>query len=284
MCPPQEDFETGLVKFKLNMKTGILYFAKCGFIPALTSSHVAKFVLDNKERLDKTQIGEVLGKEPEYAFVKDEPSATSGGKGFCVEILHEYVTLLEFAGMEFDNAIRHFLSGFRLPGEAQKIDRIMEKFAASFVSQNDTVFPSADTAFILAFSIIMLNTDLHNPSIKEDRRMTREGFTRNNRGIGKDGGDLPPELLEGIFDRIQKSAFSLKEDDDARLLISNPLSKDSGVNFEGLFGNNKEQKKKQEEFRKERAELMSSSEQVSRSYQNFTPLSFALTNTTRRSS
>ena len=32
--------------------------------------------------------------------------------------------------------------------------------------QNPSVFPSADTAFILAFSIIMLNTDLHNPAIK----------------------------------------------------------------------------------------------------------------------
>lgn len=34
------------------------------------------------------------------------------------------------------------------------------------ICQNPTVFPSADTAFILAFSIIMLNTDLHNPAIK----------------------------------------------------------------------------------------------------------------------
>lgn len=37
--------------------------------------------------------------------------------------------------MEFDEAIRHFLSGFRLPGEAQKIDRMMEKFAERFCLQ-----------------------------------------------------------------------------------------------------------------------------------------------------
>ena len=34
---------------------------------------------------------------------------------------------------------------------------------------NKGVFPSADCAFILAFSIIMLNTDLHNPSIRSAR-------------------------------------------------------------------------------------------------------------------
>lgn len=82
------------------------------------------------------------------------------------QVLHEYVDMMDFKGMRFDDAIRHYLSGFRLPGEAQKIDRMMEKFSERFCLQNPTVFPSADTAFILAFSIIMLNTDLHNPAIK----------------------------------------------------------------------------------------------------------------------
>jgi hypothetical protein len=96
-----------------------------------------------------------------------------------------------------------------------QIDRIMEKFAERYTIQNPSIFPSADVAFILAFSIIMLNTDLHNPAIKEDRRMTKEGFVRNNRGIC-DGQDLPAEILTGIFDRIKEDPISLKEDDDAR--------------------------------------------------------------------
>lgn len=91
----------------------------------------------------------------------------------------------------------------------------MEKFAERFTEQNPEVFPTADAAFILSFSIIMLNTDLHNPAIKEDRRMTKEGFVRNNRGIC-DGKDLPEHLLNSIFDRIKASPISLKEDDDAR--------------------------------------------------------------------
>lgn len=91
----------------------------------------------------------------------------------------------------------------------------MEKFAERFTEQNPSVFPTADAAFILSFSIIMLNTDLHNPAIKEDRRMTKEGFVRNNRGIC-DGQDLPEDLLTSIFDRIKKSPISLKEDEDAR--------------------------------------------------------------------
>lgn len=67
---------------------------------------------------------------------------------------------------EFDEAIRQFLNGFRLPGEAQKIDRIMEKFAERFCRCNPKAFSSADTAYVLAYSVIMLNTDAHNPMVK----------------------------------------------------------------------------------------------------------------------
>ena len=122
-------------------------------------------------------------------------------------MLHHYVDAMDFTGMQFDDAIRLFLSGFRLPGEAQKIDRIMEKFAERYTRQNLDVFPSADTAFILAFSVIMLNTDLHNPSIKPEKRMTVESFIRNNRGISVDGTDLPEEFLTGNIQTNSGSAL-----------------------------------------------------------------------------
>lgn len=61
---------------------------------------------------------------------------------------------------------RTFLNGFRLPGEAQKIDRLMEKFAERFVNCNPEAFKSADVAYVLAYSVIMLNTDAHNPQVK----------------------------------------------------------------------------------------------------------------------
>ena len=58
------------------------------------------------------------------------------------------------------------MNGFRLPGEAQKIDRLMEKFAERYVSCNPDAFKSADVAYVLAYSVIMLNTDAHNPQVK----------------------------------------------------------------------------------------------------------------------
>jgi len=265
----QQNLEIGLVKFKLSLKGGLSFFIKHDFCK-LDACDVARFLYENSEELDKTQIGEVLGGAPDAAFIKtkegeEEIDPEKGGKGFFLRVLYHYVDRMEFTECMFDDAIRLFLAGFRLPGEAQKIDRIMEKFAERFTRQNESVFPSPDTAFILGFSVIMLNTDLHNPSIKPERRMTKESFVRNNKGIA-DGGDLPEQVLTGIFDRIKENPFSLKEDDEAREKVSKENTQDlfnSLFVFEGptIFGSSAEEKKR-EKFRKEREEMMAASEQL----------------------
>lgn len=53
-------------------------------------------------------------------------------------------------------------------------------------------FWSSDTCYILSFAIIMLNTSLHNPNVKD--KTTLERFISMNRGINN-GQDLPNDLL-----------------------------------------------------------------------------------------
>lgn len=50
--------------------------------------------------------------------------------------MYAYVDQMDFQGKDFVSALRLFLEGFRLPGEAQKIDRLMEKFAARYLECN----------------------------------------------------------------------------------------------------------------------------------------------------
>ncbi|MEQ2214363.1 Brefeldin A-inhibited guanine nucleotide-exchange protein 2, partial [Xenoophorus captivus] len=117
---------------------------------------------------------------------------------------------LDFCGRDFVSALRMFLEGFRLPGEAQKIDRLMEKFAARYLecNQRQTLFASADTAYVLAYSIIMLTTDLHSPQVKN--KMTKEQYIKMNRGIN-DSKDLPEEYLSSIYDEIAGKKIAMKE-------------------------------------------------------------------------
>jgi brefeldin A-inhibited guanine nucleotide-exchange protein len=110
---------------------------------------IATFLKD-ASGLNKALIGDYLGEREELSL----------------KVMHAYVDSFNFQEMEFDEAIRVFLQGFRLPGEAQKIDRIMEKFAERYWKCNPKAFSSADTAYVLAYSVIMLNTDAHNPMVK----------------------------------------------------------------------------------------------------------------------
>lgn len=58
--------------------------------------------------------------------------------------MHAFVDLLDLSNMPFVFALRNFLQAFRLPGEAQKIDRYMLKFAERYIASNtDTPFANA---------------------------------------------------------------------------------------------------------------------------------------------
>jgi brefeldin A-inhibited guanine nucleotide-exchange protein len=107
---------------------------------------------------------------------------------------------LKMEGQSFDSALRMLMKKFRLPGEAQKIDRILDEFARVYCVNNPGVFRDSSTAFVLAFSLIMLNTDAHNPAVK--KKMTLHEFLRNNRGIDA-GCDLSEHFLKLLYFEIK---------------------------------------------------------------------------------
>ena len=52
------------------------------------------------------------------------------------EVMYAYIDHMNFVDMDIVSALRKFLEGFRLPGESQKIDRLMEKFASRYYECN----------------------------------------------------------------------------------------------------------------------------------------------------
>ena len=53
-----------------------------------------------------------------------------------VATMHAFVNMLDFRDLPFVDSLRTFLQAFRLPGEAQKIDRFMLKFAERYIAGN----------------------------------------------------------------------------------------------------------------------------------------------------
>ncbi|XP_070305001.1 brefeldin A-inhibited guanine nucleotide-exchange protein 1 isoform X2 [Salvelinus sp. IW2-2015] len=188
----KEIIEQGIDLFNKKPKRGIQYLQEQGML-GTTPEDLAQF-LHQEERLDSTQVGEFIG----------------DNERINKEVMYAYVDQMDFQGKDFVSALRLFLEGFRLPGEAQKIDRLMEKFAARYLecNQGQTEFASADTAYVLAYSIIMLTTDLHSPQVKN--KMTKEQYIKMNRGIN-DSKDLPEEYLSAIYDEIAGKKIAMNE-------------------------------------------------------------------------
>ena len=97
------------LRFNQKPSAGVKYAGQCGHIQADDPISVAKFLLDNQGRFEKTQIGELLGREVDYQ------------NGFYLRVLQAYVRSFTFNDLSLDESIRLFLAGFRLPGEAQKV-------------------------------------------------------------------------------------------------------------------------------------------------------------------
>lgn len=196
-------------QFNFKPSKGIKLLLRDGFIPEDTPEAIAKFLYE-EEKLDKAQIGEYLG----------------DGDQRNIDTMHAFVESMDFKKTRFVDALRHFLQSFRLPGEAQKIDRFMLKFAERYVLGNPNAFANADTAYVLAYSVVMLNTDQHSKNVV--RRMTKEDFIKNNRGIN-DNADLPDEYLIGIYEEIASNEIVLTSEREAAAAAGSVQPQATGI-------------------------------------------------------
>ncbi|KAG5460551.1 MAG: hypothetical protein BJ554DRAFT_7389, partial [Olpidium bornovanus] len=120
----EEILRNCVAEFNINPTKGLQQLIACKLVE--NDRKAVANLLFTEPRLDKTSLGEYLGI----------------GDPFNIAVLGEFVGLLDFTGQDFDTALRKLLTKFRLPGEAQKIDRIMNNFAIQFCKNNPGVFNS----------------------------------------------------------------------------------------------------------------------------------------------
>lgn len=205
--------------------------------------NIAHFLLHRKG-LAKEKIGQYMG-NLQSQFIQD--------------VLVYYLQELDFHGLQVDIALRKFSTALRMPGEAQKIERFVDRFATRYVQcqqqqqsqliqgsqdyisstknehlggntgkhantyngshqpvsnnldKNNLTLLTKDEIFILTFAIIMLNTDLHSPSLKSTSRMSANQFINNLRGVFKSQTINESDLIE-IYERVKSNQITTTPD------------------------------------------------------------------------
>ncbi|WCJ25708.1 ARF guanine-nucleotide exchange factor GNOM [Euphorbia peplus] len=180
----------GVDHFNRDPKKGLEFLQGINLLPdKLEPKSVASF-FRYTAGIDKNLLGDYLGNHDE----------------FCIQVLQEFVRTFDFRGMNMDTALRLFLGTFRLPGESQKIQRVLEAFAERYYEQSPQILANKDAALVMSYSLIMLNTDQHNVQVK--KKMTEEDFIRNNRRTNG-GNDFPREYLSELYRSICENEIQM---------------------------------------------------------------------------
>ena len=117
MASVEQERMLAIRRFNAKAKAGISHLLERDVIEPSPEA-VADF-LRTTPGLSKRRIGDYLGEATEFVSA----------------VLVAYTARFDFGGKPFVEAVRAFLSPFRLPGEAQKIDRIMCTFSAHYCEQ-----------------------------------------------------------------------------------------------------------------------------------------------------
>ena len=185
---------------KKGMKKGIDYLIANNLLTR-SPKNVSSFLRVHQSSIDPVILGDYLG----------EGGIDGIDKDYWNLIRFYYVRGASFVGMNIEKALRHFLTncGFRLPGEAQKIDRVISTFSQCYWEDNagdmaNCPFQDQDTCFLVSFAIIMLNTDLHKSQPTKSKimkRMTRSEFIANLRHVC--AADKFQNYIYDIYDAIE---------------------------------------------------------------------------------
>ncbi|KAL0073779.1 hypothetical protein J3Q64DRAFT_1649624 [Phycomyces blakesleeanus] len=189
----------GAALFNESPKKGIQYLTENGIIEADKENDTKEslaYFLRSTQQLNKKSLGEYLGKPENF------------------ELLQVFMRQFDFKGKRMDEALRIVLETFRLPGESQQIMRVADTFADVFFEQKPSEIADSLAAQILAYSIIMLNTDQHNPQVRG--RMTLQDYMRNVRGVNA-GQDFSKEYLVYIYEAIRQDEIVMPEEHEGRL-------------------------------------------------------------------
>lgn len=157
---------------------------------------IGVFLWEHRKELSKSELGDLFGEDTVEAK----------------RIYNAFVSKFNVAGLDLDLALRRLLYLFKLPGEAQKIDRVMQVFSKHYYDSNcgeNSPLKSAKEAYTLVFALIMLNTDAHTENLP--KRMSCQEFLDNIRYSTKEGIFIDHDYLSDMYYRIVNEEIKMQD-------------------------------------------------------------------------
>ncbi|EXF83442.1 Sec7 domain-containing protein [Colletotrichum fioriniae PJ7] len=171
------------------------------------SLQIAREAIPLPERLEDETPVKYLARIEEILSRGVIASALSKGSDpFSIAVLRSYMRRFSFFEYPMDMAIRKLLMEAELPKETQQIDRCLQAFANRYHECNPGIYASPDQAYFVAFSLLILHTDVFNKNNKH--KMQQPDYLKNTKGEG-----VSDSVLSCFYDNITYTPFIHVEDD-----------------------------------------------------------------------
>ncbi|OHT01340.1 Sec7 domain containing protein [Tritrichomonas foetus] len=192
--PLQEPFSDELEKYEKLLDFSAKFSEKSSSISKDYSVTDVSKMLFIALGISKSSLGEFFGKNSE----------------FNKNVLQAYIDLFDFSNLSIDQSIRLFLSSFRIVGEGQIVDRLLDMFSIAFFNSHpNTFFHDAVAVHLFSVAWLMLHTSMHNKNVVKKDTLT--DFLALLKGQNN-GEDYDTQFLTSIFNSIKRSAISIEED------------------------------------------------------------------------
>lgn len=140
---------------------------------------------------DKYLIGEFLS--------KDKPPNRDN------LILKYFMNKIDFTEIKFLDAMRFLLSRLNLPKDSALILNIIDAFATRFYNDNVKLYKDPNAIYLLASTVLALNTMFYRQNIPNMRVIQREDFIKMNE-------DITREISEGVYDELKMKKLDINYD------------------------------------------------------------------------
>ena len=205
-----------------NLKELIKHFSKeYNLVPLKKNDKFDTLILENQQKYEElAKTVALLIRYSNYVNIENLFEIMAENNPFSNLILKEYSKTYNFKGYNIIKAMNLFMSTFRLMGESYNIYNFICAFGCKYYEDNKDIyeknklskekgenlngifFKSDEEVTSFAYSIMILNTDLHNPNVIN--KMTVEEFIKNNKSSGL-FTDVPEDYFKEIYQEIHEN-------------------------------------------------------------------------------
>ena len=200
----KKQIDEAIHRFNVGKKNSIKALQDLKIIRDDSPEAISEFIRTDK-RVAQTIIGEIFGNDDD----------------FSINVLSDFLKNTSFKSMSILQALKHFLSLFELPGEGQKVERILEAFSKQYAVENSEL--TEDAAYLLSFLLMMCHTSIHNPQVQE--KMTLIKYLSIGKEVRNNGVPVGVEFLTKFFHEIEAEPLAVHLLEKRKQEIANTISR-----------------------------------------------------------